>query len=243
MNFAKCLTTVLALFATATPAIAQHTHADPAAAAAPARSPVAAAPATAPAAPGAARAAAPTPPAPCPGADEARRIAEAYAGPAKPMPFAAAAKLKLPEVMVAGGLPPALGRGVDGTAFPAVWQSLTGWPTAMLLVLKGGNVFEFRSRILPGKPSTRSRYFNVDHGEPFSGHLRPDLVTAIHAVQMPGEEGAVRGVFFYDGSGESVFGVMLPEGSEAPEPAQLAAFERTWALLGTLPGRCTNASR
>lgn len=192
--------------------------------------------AQAPAAAPAAAAAAKPAPAPCPTADESRRITEAYAKPQ--LPFAAAAALKLPEVVVAGGMPAALGRGVDGSAFPAVWNSLTGWPTAMLLLRKGGNVFEIETRILPGKPSTRSNYFNLDHGAAFSGHLRPDLVTAIHAVQIKGDEGTIRGVFFFDGSGENVFGVTLPEGREAPDPALVAAFDKTWALFGSLPARC-----
>jgi putative heme iron utilization protein len=173
----------------------------------------------------------------CPDASQAARIASAYAGATAPMPFMAAAKLGLPEVVVAGGLPAALGHGVDGKAFQAVWQSLGAWPDAVVMIRKGANIFEIRTRVPTGKPSTRSKLFNLDHDAALSGHLRPDLFTAIHAIQAPGAEGFMRGVFFYDDSGESVLGVFVPP-AEAPPAAQVAAFDKTLALLKTLPPRC-----
>ncbi|MCU0760476.1 MAG: hypothetical protein MUF07_14945 [Steroidobacteraceae bacterium] len=173
----------------------------------------------------------------CPDAAQAARIAEAYGGAMAPMPFVAAAKLGLPEVVVAGGLPARLGHGVDGKAFAAVWESLAAWPDAVVMIRKGANIFEIHTRVPTGKASTRSKFFNLDHDVALSGHLRPDLVTAIQSVEMPGEEGFVRGVFFYDESGESLLGVFVPP-AEKPPAAQVAAFEKTRSLLRSLPARC-----
>jgi putative heme iron utilization protein len=174
--------------------------------------------------------------APCPTPEESRRISELYAKSPAPMTFAAAPQLKLTEVIVAGGLPRSLGTGVDGAHFREIWASLTEWPSAMVLIMKGGNVFEITTRIPPGEPSKRSKYFNLDDAA-LSGHLRPDLISAIHAVQLPAQEGQARGLLFYDEKGDSVFGVFLAEGAD-PTAEQLAKFEQTWRLLQSLPQRC-----
>lgn len=184
-------------------------------------------------------AAAPAPvTAPCPTPAEAALIAAAYAKSPQPMPFAAAPALKLPEVVVASGLPGELGRAVAGSHFRAVWDSLRAWPSATIMIRKGGNIFEVGSRVPGGEPSKRSSYFNLDHDFPISGHLRPDLLTAIEGVRLASGEGFVRGVFFYDGSGESVFGVFLQAEGAEPDAAAIAAFDKTWALLQSLPQRC-----
>jgi putative heme iron utilization protein len=127
--------------------------------------------------------------------------------------------------------------GVDGGHFRAVWDSMTGWGEAMVLIQKGGNVFEIRSKIPAGEPSTRSKFFNLGEAA-FGGHLRPDLFAAIHILSLKGREGAVRGVFFYDGSGASVFGTFIGGEGAAATAQQVAAFEQTWALLRSLPRRC-----
>jgi len=169
------------------------------------------------------------------------RIAELYAKKPAPMPFAAAPQLKLPEVLVASGVPAVYGVGIDGSHWRSVWDSLGTWDSATVLITKGGNAFEIETKISAGKPSTRSQYFNLAHDAPLGGHLRPDLITAIHAFQLPASEGMARGVLFYDASGESVYGVFVPgEGSE-PSAKQLADFDRTWKLFKSLPARCPSA--
>jgi putative heme iron utilization protein len=177
------------------------------------------------------------PAAACASPEEAARVRAKYASGPAPLPFQAAAELKLTESTIASALPPALSLGVDGTHFRAIWDSLGGWGETMILLLKGANVIEVHSKVPAGEPSSRSKFFNLGEAA-FSGHLRPDLVTAIHIFAMQGREGMVRGVFFYDESGANVFGVFI--GGEGAEPAagQIAAFERTWSLFKGLPRRC-----
>jgi putative heme iron utilization protein len=176
----------------------------------------------------------------CPSPADAARVRAKYASGPAPLPFQVAAELGLPESTIAAALPAELSLGVDGTHFGTVWDSLGGWGETMILILKGANVIEVHSKVPAGKPSTRSKFFNLGEAA-FSGHLRPDLVSAIHIFAMKGREGMLRGVFFYDASGANVFGVFVGGEGAEPEPGQLAAFEKTWSLFTGLPRRCVAA--
>jgi len=155
------------------------------------------------------------------------------------LPAIAARRLQMPEIVVASALPPEQAVGASAAAFQDVWLQLTELDNATLLVLKAGHVFELHGPIPPGKPSTRSQYFNVEfeteegeEEEGLSGHLRPDLLTAVYAFVLPGEGGAiVRSVFFYGSSGDSDFGVVVAVGDAGEGSAPRAIFDTIWSLL------------
>ncbi|MCL4792721.1 MAG: hypothetical protein KJ040_11795 [Gammaproteobacteria bacterium] len=174
----------------------------------------------------------------CATAGQKAQIAPLYAGNPVPAPFMAARKLGLPEAVIASALPVAQATGVSAAEFGKVWESLQGWDEALTLVLKGANVFEIHGRVPPGEPSTRSAFFNLKAADAgLGGHLRPDLLGAIYAVNLNGPEGPMRGVTFLDQQGEGVFGVYLPESRE-PSPALVAQFDRTQALMAAMPRLC-----
>ncbi len=173
----------------------------------------------------------------CASPAEAARVRAKYANGPAPLPFQVAAELGLSEATIASALPPALSLGVDGAHFRTVWDSLAGWGESMILLLKGAHVIEVHSRIPAGEPSSRSKFFNLGEAA-FSGHLRPDLISAIHIFAMQGREGMVRGVFFYEQSGANVFGVFVGGEGGEPAPEQLEAFGKTWNLFRDLPRRC-----
>lgn len=173
----------------------------------------------------------------CPSATDAARIAEAYAARPAPLPMMAAPKLALTEAVVSAGAPRDMTVGVDGSHFDAVWRSLTAWGETLVMIRKGGNVFEIRSTIPEGLPSKRSRFFNLDKAA-LSGHLRPDLLAAIDAQRIPSADGLARGIAFHDAAGEMVFGVFISGEGREPSAAQIAAFDATWSLLASLPRRC-----
>jgi putative heme iron utilization protein len=154
----------------------------------------------------------------------------------------AAAELKVPESVIASGLPAGMAVGVAGSEFQKVWASLGEWELATTLLRQGGHIFEVVSRVPPGRMSDRpgSRFFNLEHGTALNGHLRPDQVGAIYAVKLEGGEGPLRAVLFLDPAGESAFGVFTGEGGNQP-PAVAAQFEKTWALLKTLTPACPAA--
>ncbi len=177
-------------------------------------------------------------PAACATPEQAARINALYSKGPAPMPFQSQEELKLPESTIASALPADLATGIDGTHFRAVWDSLATWDNALVMIRKGGNVFEVNTKIVAGEPSKRSKFFNLGHESSLSGHLRPDLIASIYAVALPGREGVARGVFFYDAAGESVFGVFLPGEGAEPSAAALAGFEKTRSVIRSLPARC-----
>ena len=174
----------------------------------------------------------------CAALADAARVAALYAVSPAPMTFAAAPQLKLTEASVASAIPLDMAVGTAGSAFAAVWDTITRWDGALFLIMKGGNVFEVSSKVNQGERSTKSKYFNLGHDGALSGHLRPDLVSSIYALQLPAREGLTRGVMFYDAKGDNIFGVFAGGEGKQPTTAQLAQFGMTWNLIKGMPRAC-----
>ncbi len=86
-----------------------------------------------------------------------------------------------------------------------------------------------------GAPSTRSQFYNLkQEGAGLGGHLRPDQLGAIYAVDLAGAQGQLRGITFVDLAGDSMFGVYVPEGADK-NPALVAACRRTSAFVPLPP--------
>lgn len=166
-------------------------------------------------------------------------VRAAFAKPAPPALFAAAKELKLPEALIASALPAAQAYGVEATHFQTVWKSLETWDNSVFVVMKGGNVFETYGKVFAGEPSKRSNFFNL-HGDGagMSGHLRPDLLSSIYVIALPGKDSVMRGVVFYDTAGEASFAVYVPGEGSKPSDALVAQFEATAAEIRALPGVC-----
>lgn len=167
-------------------------------------------------------------------------VRSAMAGKA-PSPLAAvAAQLKLPEAVVASALPPEQAHGIAPENFAAVWKSLERWDDAMTLVMRGSDVIEIAGPVGIGEPSKRSKYFNLERrGGGLAGHLRPDLYSAIYALDIPGKDGGgLRGVSFLDAAGGAVFSVFVPGEGAPPPPAVVRRFEETLALVRAQPAIC-----
>lgn len=76
-------------------------------------------------------------------------------------------------------------------------------------------------------------------GGGIAGHLRPDLYTAIYALDIPGKDGgSLLGVSFLDASGAAVFSVFVPGEGAPPTESALRQFRETAALMRALPGLC-----
>ncbi len=174
----------------------------------------------------------------CATAADAARVSALYATAPAPMTFAAAPQLKLTEASIASAISADKAIGTTGAGFAPIWDSLTQWDGALFLVLKAGAVFEISSKVSKGEPSTKSKFFNLGHEGALSGHLRPDLVSSIYALQLPAREGMSRGVMFYDAKGENILGVFAGGEGKEPTTAQLAQFEATWNLIKSMPRAC-----
>ncbi len=178
----------------------------------------------------------------CATAAQVKQVRDYYTANPGGMPAMATRALKLPDALIASALPPDQVYGTTGAAFIPVWESMMAWDYSVTIVIKSSSVIEIRGKIAKGTPSKVSNYFNVDEsGLGLSGHLRPDLVTAIYAVDLPTKAGEpLRGILFFDGTGETVFGVYAAgegEGVPAP-PALVAQFEKTRALIKSMPKVC-----
>ncbi|MEO7386160.1 MAG: ChuX/HutX family heme-like substrate-binding protein [Gammaproteobacteria bacterium] len=174
----------------------------------------------------------------CADAAQTATVRAFYATATVPPTFMAATKLSLPEAIVASALVGKQTVGTTGAGFDKVWTSLQAWDDATVVLVKGANVMEVRGRIPPGAPSTRSQFFNLkQEGAGLGGHLRPDELGAIYAIDVAGAQGPVRGITFVDAAGESLFGVYVPEAAE-PKPALVAQFEKTRAVIAALARVC-----
>lgn len=176
----------------------------------------------------------------CASVEQAATVRAAMAGK-PPMPLAAvAAQVGMPESVVASALPPAQAHGIAPLHFATVWKSLERWDNAVALVMHGPDVIEIEGPVGIGKPSTRSKFFNLERrGGGIAGHLRPDLYTAIYALDIPGKDGGgLYGVSFLDASGAAVFSVFVPGEGAPPTESALRQFRETVALMRALPGLC-----
>ncbi len=171
----------------------------------------------------------------CPGPDLIAAV-RARAGDKGDIPLqATATELGSSEAAVLRALPEQFRVMAAGARFTEVWADLAGWDDAVFAVLKGGHVFEVHGRIRPGEPSKKSRYFNLSPGTPgVTGHLRPDLVSAIGAVSRHVRGKEQHGIAFFDAAGAEVFGVYVPgEGDHVDQKVKaqyLATRERLRAF-------------
>jgi putative heme iron utilization protein len=174
----------------------------------------------------------------CAAPDQASAVQDLYAKPPSPPSFLAAPKLGMPEAVVLSALGAERAVGVPGSEFAKVWDSLQAWQEARTLVLKAGHVFEIEGRIHPGKPSTKSSFFNLEYGPGLGGHLRPDLISSIYTLELQGQEGPIRGVIFLDAKGDNAFGVFVPADPGGPPSKAIPQFEATRELMKKLPRAC-----
>lgn len=173
-------------------------------------------------------------------APDARRTtlaAQLAAAPGKWQAVARAAGVS--DAAALSALPESQAIGTAGTAFRALWESLRAWPDAVTVVVKADQVFEVHGTIPAGEPSKVSQYFNLDpKSEGVTGHLRPDLYSAIFATSLPGRDRDQHGVLFFDSSGTLIFGVYVPNEHAAEDSRVMEAFRATVAKIRNLPRLC-----
>jgi len=175
----------------------------------------------------------------CADSDQRASVRDFYAESPGAQPAIVAARTGLSDAIVLSSLDPAQAASAAGDVFPEVWAMMENWERATFLIMKGGSAFEILSGIGPGKPSTRSQYFNIEYVEPLRGHLRPDEYAAIYAVSIPQGEGIVnRGVIFLDQVGQSVFAAFISGDSMTTTPAEIAKFEQLMEMLARKPNVC-----
>ena len=177
----------------------------------------------------------------CATPEQAKQVQDVYSKGGM-LPLIANRTLKMNEAIIASALPPGQSVGTSAKNFPAVWNELDGME-GVTLVMKGGNVYEIRGKIPKGEPSKSSQYFNIDNDVGLSGHLRPDMYSAIYSLAIPGRipNSVSRGIVFIDReSGDAAFMIApdLVRQGTAPPPAVLAQFEKVTATIKSYGAAC-----
>lgn len=175
----------------------------------------------------------------CADAQQTKAIQERFRTPERNLVDTLRQELGLSESAILSGLPGDRAVGVPGSQFHAVWALLQAWPDAVVAIRSGGHVLEVHGPIHSGEPSKVSKYFNLaPEGPGLSGHLRPDLISAIYAVKLPGRSGDDHGVIFYDSAGEAAFGVYVPSEYVQPDAAGMQRFVDTRSRMQSMPAAC-----
>lgn len=176
----------------------------------------------------------------CATAEEAQQVRDYYAQQeSPPATLMAARRMEIPEAVVATSLSDDDVRSIGGEHFRAVWKTMENWEDATIIVTKGAHVFEIMGPVHKGEDSKRSKFFNLDYGVGGTGgHLRPDTVAAVHAVNTQNDERDTLGVFFTGEDGESAFAVYLSRENEPANLAKREKFQETWDLVGSKPRVC-----
>lgn len=185
----------------------------------------------------------------CADAEQTAAVRQFYRDLPSAPPLVARRHMKLPEEIVSSGLSAGHAAGVSGTHFRTVWDSVASWPVGFFILDQKGWILKFEGPVPALLGNERKDAFTDVKAPGANGlisHMRPDLVTSIHAVALPGglgrdgkdRKGMTRAVIFYDASRESVFGIYASLAGEDLNPAAIPAFEKTMALIRTLPQVC-----
>lgn len=119
----------------------------------------------------------------------------------------------LPEATVVHALPMEARIPVTLLKFDSVWQALTEWQDALVIVLSSDSVSELIGP-LPNGEVARG-YFNFDDPDsPCGGHLNVHRLAAIYLLSTEGDSGETHQVAFYDNDGRRVFSVYVPRDDE-----------------------------
>lgn len=188
--------------------------------------------------------------APCASADDARVIRDYYAEirPAAPPP-AVARLFRMPETRVISALPAEQAYGVRSNRlfFEQVWKSVDAWgaDTRVGIVLTAGgmHVWNFPSKVPQTRSASTPIWYDMyaDDGKGVHGHITPQEVDQIWALQLPtAEQGKFTRILgFYGSDGNLIIGLYVSEGVKDFDPKAVAGFERTRELLKTRPLACT----
>ena len=119
----------------------------------------------------------------------------------------------IPEAAVVQAMPIETRTPVDMLQFERVWQAMTEWEDALVIVLSSDSVFELFGSLPQGEANRG--YFNFDSPDsPYGGHLKVDRLAAIYLLSTGGENGETHQVAFYDLDGRRVFSVYVPRDDE-----------------------------
>lgn len=126
------------------------------------------------------------------------------------------------ELESARALPEEMRAFCAGDCFDAVWQDMETWASATFIIQHAGNVLEIKSKIPSGKHS--HGYFNLEHGQPLSGHIKAELVSDICFLSLPFMGKESHSIQFFDKNGAVLFAVYVGREKHALIPEAKDSF-------------------
>jgi len=185
----------------------------------------------------------------CASADDASVIQDYYANVRPGAPPPAVARLfRMEETRVVSALKAGEAYGVrsDRLFFDQVWKSVDAWgaDTKIGIVLTGGgmHVWNFPSKVPQTQSTSTPIWYDMyaDEGAGVHGHITPQEVDQIWALQLPTKEADkfTRILGFYDSDGKLIVGLYVSEGVKDFDPKAVEGFERTRELLKMRPRIC-----
>lgn len=187
--------------------------------------------------------------APCASADDARVVQDYYAKVRPGAPPPPVSRLfRMEESRVVSGLKADEAYGVrsDRVFFDQVWKSIDTWgkDTRIGLVFTSGGMhaWNFPSTVPVTQASTSPIWYDMyaDDGAGVHGHVTPQEVDQIWALQLPTKEAGkfTRILSFYGKDGHLIVGLYVSEGVKDFDPKAVEGFERTRELLQSRPRIC-----
>lgn len=145
----------------------------------------------------------------CASPEQRRSVESALNESPRLSPAKVASATGIPEAAVVHAMPMEARIPVALLKFDSVWQSLTEWQDALVIVLSSDSVFELKGPLPKGEAARG--YFNFDDPDStYGGHLKVDRLAAIYLLSTDGDSGGTHQVAFYDIDGRRVFSVYVP---------------------------------
>ncbi|MEM9570373.1 MAG: ChuX/HutX family heme-like substrate-binding protein [Pseudomonadota bacterium] len=159
----------------------------------------------------------------------------------------ASRKLALPELLVVTGLPPeqAIGTQMTPEILKDVWTSMDAWgeqaSVRTVFTMGGEHVLEFPGYIPVRQADLDDGWLDIyaDGGAGVHGHLWLNRVGSAHAIERANKNKQLfRSISFYAPEGHLIMGVYASVPGTPADPKAVEGFERTRALLASMPRLC-----
>lgn len=156
--------------------------------------------------------------------------------------------LGMKEFTFASALPRdvSIGAWITGDAVADLWKSIDAWgkDTMVRVVIspQSEHAFSLYGKVPTTQAVADPGYLDVyaDEGRGIHSHIQLDKVAAVYATDLPAEDPTrrTRGINFYDRHGHNIIGIYASIMLYEPDPAAIAGFERTRALIEKMPRTC-----
>ncbi len=112
---------------------------------------------------------------------------------------------------------------LDKSAFDKVWNFLCSFDALTFFIEKGGNIFEQRVKLCPGKDSMG--YFNLFEKGCLNGHLKKESISKIALLKLPFMHLTSYQIAFIGEDGNSLYNFYLPRYNHQHQKSDLVKFE------------------